>query len=145
MNRNERTKRYTIFFLLVLSLVLATLTACAGKELNPASQQGEYFAATIQPATVPVPTGKEVVYTVNVSHAGQPVSGAKVEVALEMREMDHGENRVITKEVKPGVYEGTAILPMSGVWQAYIRIENEGKSETLLSTFDAVGEMIEHQ
>ncbi|MGC5325059.1 FixH family protein [Brevibacillus sp. SYSU BS000544] len=138
-------KRSTILFFLVASLVLLSLTGCADNKQNSESLQGEYFTATIAPATVPVPTGKEIVYTVNVSHAGQPVTGAKVEVALEMKEMDHGENLMKLTEKKPGVYEGTAILPMSGAWQAYIRIENEGKNETVLNTFDAVGEMIEQK
>lgn len=124
-------------------LMTAFLGGCTGS--TPSSQAEGYFQTELKPATTPVSTGQEVIYTVTVSHEEQPVSGAKVEVALEMKEMDHGQNQFSVQEVSPGVYKGKAILPMSGEWQAYIRVEKDGKNETLLSSFEAVGEMIEHK
>ncbi len=143
--RSRPTKYKSLLLIILLTALFGVVTGCGGKEQTPDSAQGEYFKAEFHPAVTPVPTGQEILYTLSLTHDNQSVSGAKVEVALEMKEMDHGENRFALKETKPGVYEGKAILPMSGTWQAYIRVEKDGKSETLLSTFEAAGEMVEHK
>lgn len=124
-------------------LAFGLLSGCSDQSQQGSVQQGEYFSVEFHPSETPVPTGKEIMYTVKLTHDKQPVSGAHVEVALEMQEMDHGENKFTVKEGQPGEYTGKAILPMSGAWQAYIRVEKDGKSETIPASFEAVGEMVE--
>ncbi|MGD8191731.1 FixH family protein [Brevibacillus ginsengisoli] len=128
--------------MMILLVIMGVLAGCGGQSQEGSVQQGEYFSVSLEPAVSPVPTGQEVKYTVQVTHEGEVVTKAQVQVALEMKEMDHGKNEFALKEVQPGVYEGKAVLPMSGTWQAYIRIAKDGKSETIPATFEAVGEMV---
>ena len=134
--------RFSIWFLLV---ILGIMVGCTSHAQEGSVQQGGYFNVGFQPSLHPVPTGQEVTYSVQVTHGNQPVSQAQVTVALEMKEMDHGKNEFALKEIKPGVYEGKAVIPMSGSWQAYIRVAQNGKSETIPAAFEAVGEMGEHK
>ncbi len=121
-------------------VVLAGCGASSDDSGNHAGK-GTHFTARLTPAISPVPTGKDVVFTIELAAEGKPVTGAKVDVSLEMKEMDHGANHFAAKEKQPGVYQGVASVPMSGAWEAYIRVEQGGVSETLIAGFEATGEM----
>lgn len=143
-NRSE-TVQMRKFCMILILVVMGIMAGCNSQSQEGSTQQGEYFQVSFQPSVSPVPTGKEVTYTVQVAHGQEPVRQAQVQVALEMKEMDHGKNEFSLKEVKPGVYEGKASIPMSGAWQAYIRVAKDGKSETIPASFEAVGEMVEQK
>jgi hypothetical protein len=60
---------------------------------------------------------------------GKPVSGATVELAVTMIDMDHGEHKWPAKMVAPGVYEGKANFFMVGAWRLETRVTKGKQSK----------------
>jgi len=120
----------------MVSLVLVTVLAlllvgCGGGQETPARQADE-IAATIDMQPSKPAVNQETVFRVTVTEPkqGEKIEKAQVTLFLEMKEMDHGENRIALTEVEPGVYEGRGMFPMAGAWQAHVRAEKEGQSKS---------------
>ena len=67
--------------------------------------------------------GQETAFHVSIAHDQDGLTGAQVTMFLEMKEMDHGENKIVLQEESPGVYRGKGTFPMSGEWVAHVRAE----------------------
>jgi YtkA-like protein len=59
-----------------------------------------------------------------------PVKGGDVRVALVMPLMDMGKNEFDTKEVLPGVYEGSGKVAMDGEWEVFVTVTRGGAKGT---------------
>ena len=59
--------------------------------------------------------------------SGKPVSGAKVEVSLEMKLMDMGKNQFALAGKGDGDYEGSGTFSMSGAWNVVVTASAGGK------------------
>jgi nitrogen fixation protein FixH len=85
------------------------------------------MALTTSPAQ-PV-SGEDTTFEVTLNDAsGQPVAGAKVEAALEMKIMDMGKNVVTLADKGNGVYQGKGQFTMSGPWDVVVTANKAGAS-----------------
>lgn len=116
--------------LLLIAMAALLLGGCARSDSPPAQQGGGIHAAIETTPKQPV-AGAETTFRVTVTkeERDEEIAGADVAMYLEMKEMDHGENRVSLKEMaEPGVYSGTGTFPMGGVWTAHIRAAVAGET-----------------
>ena len=69
---------------------------------------------------------------------GKPVTGAAVELAVTMIDMDHGEHTWPAKMTAPGVYEGKANFFMVGAWNLKVRVKKGRLSKVMTTRVDVV-------
>ena len=84
---------------------------------------------TVDPAQ-PNPS-KPAKFTAKLSDSdGKPVTGADVNVALVMKEMDMGKNEFKLADKGNGEYQGEGKFGMSGDWNVVVTAKQPGKSAT---------------
>ncbi|MCX7568620.1 FixH family protein [Tumebacillus sp. DT12] len=117
--------------LLLIAMAALLLGGCARSDSPPAQQGGIHAVIETTPKQ-PV-AGAETTFRVTVTkqERDEEIAGADVAMYLEMKEMDHGENRVSLNETaEPGVYSGTGTFPMGGIWTAHVRASVAGETRT---------------
>lgn len=114
-----------------LSIVLVT-AGCSQQEVSPSGQEGNLIGE-LMTSPNPPSARKPTQFTLSLKdRAGQPVSDAKVELHLEMKEMDHGRNVVEMKPANtPGKYTGIGKFAMDQTWEVYARIQSAKQNATL--------------
>lgn len=124
-------KRMMLTSLILVTVLALLLAGCGGGQETPANQTNE-IKATIETKPSKPAVNQETVFRVTVTEPNQAgnIEKAQVTLFLEMKEMDHGENRIALTEVEPGVYQGKGKFPMSGAWQAHVRVEKEGQTRS---------------
>lgn len=101
----------------------------------PLSQNVEGMTVVFDSATKPPRAGKNG-FAVRVRNAaGQPVTDARVTLALSMPSMNMGGPTVTAKHAGDGVYKAAVKLSMTGPWQAKVSLVRPGQ-RTVASTFD---------
>ncbi|MFT9846793.1 FixH family protein [Aneurinibacillus sp. REN35] len=94
-------------------------------------------------ATVKVPpsfsVGEACPIEVSITENGKPVSGLQVEAQVEMKGMDHGTIDIAFQDKGDGTYEGAALLPMGGEWEAVVKMSGDGNSQEQTVQFKIEG------
>lgn len=67
---------------------------------------------------------------------GRPLSGASVELVVNMIDMDHGEHKSPARMIASGIYEGTVNFFMVGPWNLEVRVTDGRQSKAQKIRFD---------
>ena len=120
-------KRRRIAIFATVALLALGAAGCSRADATPVAQD-----LMVHFDSVPNPpvANQDVELRMHVMRGSQEVEGATVTAFVEMKEMDHGENRVTLQDLSGGVYSGHTKLPMGGEWIAHVRVEQNGKTET---------------
>ncbi|GED17925.1 FixH family protein [Aneurinibacillus migulanus] len=97
----------------------------------------QWEAAVKVPAVFKV--GKACPIVVNITENGSPVSGLQVNVQVEMKGMDHGTIEVALEDKGKGTYEGAALLPMGGEWEAVVKMSKDRNNQEQIVQFKTEG------
>jgi len=120
--------------LLLVAMAALLLGGCARSDSAPTPQQqsgGIHAAIETTPKQPVARTETTFRVTVTKQEKEEEIAGADVAIFLEMKEMDHGENRISLKETaEPGVYSGTGTFPMGGIWTAHVRAAFGGETQS---------------
>ena len=136
----------TRILIAAMTLALAWAAGCKQREAAPPQARPAPAAAPAS-AVTPIPPApgmpwkialevdapprivKATTFRVKLTDpSGKPVTGAKVEVSLEMKLMDMGKNQVALAGKGDGDYEGSSTFSMSGVWNVVVTASAGGKS-----------------
>jgi len=112
-------------FLLLLSVVVNGSAQTSPDWKITAEAQKKIKANYDTPMKISVKDGK-----------GKPVTGAAVELAVTMIDMDHGEHTWPAKMTAPGVYEGKANFFMVGAWNLKVRVKKGRLSKVMTTRVD---------
>src|SRR5690242_19563300 len=138
--------------LLVLTFALITLTLACSKSNAPDSKPSATNSSGVAPAANPTAAGpaatsamkidlkldpaqpapnKDAIFTARLTNPdGSPVTGADVNVALTMKEMDMGKTDVKLADKGNGNYDGKGKFTMSGDWNAAVTAKQADKTAT---------------
>lgn len=98
----------------LIALILLILTGC--------ESAGQWQAALKE--KVSFKEGEKVPLVLEIKDHGKPVAGLVVKAVLEMKEMDHGQIKVLLHDNGDGIYKENVQLPMNGDWIADLNITN---------------------
>lgn len=136
----------------VLTLCLLLAGALAWKLLAPDAIGGSSLAAPeertasviradgllIEAGTggQPVQALKEGTMTVSITEPdGSPVTGAELEMVVDMKNMNHPLPAIALSETSPGVYEGRFVPVMAGKWIAELKAAVQGQTVSFSHDF----------
>ena len=75
-----------------------------------------------------------LVFDLNVNEDGKGITGLEAVATLEMKNMDHGTLELEFKEQGEGHYTASGVLPMSGDWEAFVKVtDGQKKLEVIKS------------
>ncbi|MGZ4112705.1 MAG: FixH family protein [Tumebacillaceae bacterium] len=111
------------------ALLLVAVTGCSRADSGPIRVDQKI---TISMQTNPQqPVAKQpTTFQVKVNEEGRDLQHVDVTLFLEMKDMDHGENKVVLQEGPPGVYSGKGTFPMGGDWVAHLRAKTDDDTQT---------------
>lgn len=113
---------------LALSLLLSACGAAPAPSPEEAKTAGTTATLRVDPSP-PVPLAEATLELTLRDRAGQPISGAVVELDLTMPGMAMPLNRPAVTEVGNGTYRAQAIFTMAGDWQIQVDASYAGGSE----------------
>lgn len=76
--------------------------------------------------------GKEVPVELMVMKGKEGAAGLDVKATFEMKSMDHDTLEVSFTDEGNGKYTGTTLFPMSGDWEAYVKLSDGKQEEEIL-------------
>jgi hypothetical protein len=115
--------------LLLCSLLLLAATGCSRADSGPIRVDQKIVISMQTEPQQPV-AKKPTTFHVKVNEEGRDLSHVDVTLFLEMKDMDHGENKVTLQEGPAGVYSGTGTFPMGGEWTAHLRAKTDEDTQT---------------
>lgn len=115
--------------LMLTALLLVTVTGCSREDSGPV-RLDQKITISMQ-TDPPQPVAKQPVnFQVKVNEQGKDIQHVDVMLFLEMKDMDHGENKITLQEGPPGVYSGKGSFLMGGNWVAHLRVKTTEDTQT---------------
>ncbi|MDQ6421595.1 hypothetical protein RB620_19395 [Paenibacillus sp. LHD-117] len=144
-NRPARKSHYLVWALVLAAIGLAlfwTLRTAPASAADPAATEHRQDGIAIQwtIAQYPAAVLKNNPFTLRLQDAsGNLVEGAMIDVKMEMLDMVCGDYVFELRETSPGVYEGSGVPLMPGLWRATATMRTaSGESFTVDRTLKAV-------
>jgi YtkA-like len=120
---------------IVVAMLLAFLTACAGSGITQTSKTTHY---TVQLALDGTGFGQRSATIMVTDTSGQPVVANEVVLAPVMESMGMAAPEVIAQPAAPGYYQAKGeFFSMSGEWQLDVRLNVGGNEEVARFTVQA--------
>ncbi len=138
---------------------VTVLTACARSPLTPASQpaaaptltspapaaqtsaalssrpSGDLLVSLLSTPNPPI-RGTNTLKATVTDAKGQPISDAAITFDLDMTNMSHGKNIVTASYLGGGQYSSQVFFMMPGPWRVIVRIERQGKTDSIRFDFN---------
>jgi hypothetical protein len=115
--------------LIVSTVLFVAATGCSRADSGPIRVDQKIMVSMQTEPQKPL-AKQPTMFHVKVNEEGKDLQHVDVTLFLEMKDMDHGENKVTLQEGPPGVYSGKGTFPMGGNWTAHLRAKTDEDTQT---------------